>query len=387
MVAVLHAIANLRASAGGPPRSVAALVDHLSRAGHRVGLFARRIAEPEIPVSSAVTRFFGQSAGGNWARFGLDAGRHARRDVAAAIEASGASLIHSHGIWTPACHAVAAACAEAGVPHIISVRGMLEPWAIRSRSMKKSLAWTAYQRCDLVNAAAIHATSPSEMTAIRQMGLHQPVILIPNGIFDARPLSRPPSPITRQAFFLSRISPKKGLPMLLEAWNRVRPPNWRLVIAGNDEGGHADYLRSQIVDLGLVDIVEVLSGIPDTEKWAWYARSDLFILPTHSENFGLVVAEAMLAGLPVITTHGAPWELLERTGTGWWVPIDVDALVAALQEAVKMDPAALRAMGSQAREVAREEFDWASITAHFSAAYQWILAGGPKPACIRLDAA
>jgi hypothetical protein len=166
------------------------LVDHLSRAGHRVGLFARRIAEPEIPVSSAVTRFFGQSAGGNWARFGLDAGRHARRDVAAAIEASGASLIHSHGIWTPACHAVAAACAEAGVPHIISVRGMLEPWAIRSRSMKKSLAWTAYQRCDLVNAAAIHATSPSEMTAIRQMGLHQPVILVPNGIFDARPLSR-----------------------------------------------------------------------------------------------------------------------------------------------------------------------------------------------------
>ena len=149
--------------------------------------------------------------------------------------------------------------------HIVSVRGMLEPWAVRNHAAKKRLAWTAYQRCDLVNAAAIHATSTSEMTAIRKMGLYQPVILVPNGIFDACPLPRLPSSMPRQAFFLSRISRKKGIPMLLEAWNKVRPPNWRLVIAGNDEGGYAEYLRSQIVELGLVDIVQLMPGLPDTE--------------------------------------------------------------------------------------------------------------------------
>lgn len=384
---ILHAIANLRATAGGPPRSVAALVDNLSRHGRRVGLFTRRIDEPEVPVAATVERFYGSSAGAAWAALGLDAGSHARREVADAIAASGAKLVHSHGIWTPACHAVAAACAEVSVPHVISVRGMLEPWAVRSRGAKKLVAWTAYQRCDLVNAAAIHATSRSEMAAIRGMGLRQPIVLVPNGIFDAHPVPRQSSPLFRQAFFLSRISPKKGLPLLLEAWNRVRPPNWRLVIAGNDERGHAAYLRSIITNMGIADSVQVVAGIPDTEKWSWYARSDLFILPTYSENFGLVVAEAMLAGLPVITTHGAPWELLERTGTGWWVPIRVESLEIALREAAEMDAGALRSKGTKAAQVAREEFDWDSITSRFSAAYDWLLAGGSIPPSVRLNAA
>ena len=384
---ILHAIANLRATAGGPPRSVAALVDNLSRHGRRVGLFTRRIDEPEVPVAATVERFYGNSGGEAWAALGLDAGSRARREVVDAIAASAATIVHSHGIWTPACHAVAAACAEVGIPHVISVRGMLEPWAVRSRAAKKLIAWIAYQRCDLANAAAIHATSRSEMEAIRGMGLRQPIILIPNGIFDAHPLPRQPSPVFRQAFFLSRISPKKGVPLLLEAWNRVRPSNWRLVIAGNDDRGHAAFLRSIISNLGIADSVEVVAGIPDTEKWSWYARSDLFILPTYSENFGLVVAEAMLAGLPVITTHGAPWELLETTGTGWWVPINVESLASALCEAVKMDPDALRAMGNKAQQVARVEFDWNSITARFSDAYDWLISGGSLPDCVHLDAA
>jgi glycosyltransferase involved in cell wall biosynthesis len=384
---ILHVIANLRAAAGGPPRSVAALVDNLSRSGRRVGLFTRRIAEPEVSVVATVERFYGTSAGGVWAAIGLDAGSRARREVTDAIIASGAKIVHSHGIWTPACHAVAAACAEVGVPHVISVRGMLEPWAVRSRGAKKMAAWNAYQRRDLANADAIHATSGLEMAAIRRMGLRQPIILIPNGIFDAQPVRRRQSPGLRQAFFLSRISPKKGLPLLLDAWNRVRPPNWRLVIAGNDDRGHASFLRSIIASLGIADSVSVVPGIPDADKWSWYARSDLFILPTHSENFGLVVAEAMLSGLPVITTHGAPWELLENTGTGWWVPITVESIASALSEAVQMDPHLLQSMGDKAQQVARFEFDWNSITARFCDAYDWVIAGGSLPDCIHLDAA
>ncbi len=382
---ILHAIANLRVSAGGPPRSVAALVDNLSRHGRRVGLVSGRIDEPEVRVASTVERFYSDSAGPFWATLGLDAGRDVRREFATAITTSGARLVHSHGIWTPACHAMATTCAEMGVPHIISVRGMLEPWALGSRGAKKRVAWALYQRRDLVNAAAIHATSHAELKAVRRIGLRQPVILIPNGIFDACPVPRHTSSNSRQAFFLSRISPKKGLPLLIEAWNRLRPPDWRLVIAGNDDRGHADYLRSIIARLGLMDSVQLVPEVTDNDKWKWYARSDLFILPTYSENFGLVVAEAMLAGLPVITTHGAPWELLERTGTGWWVPIQVSSLVDALTEAVEMDPKALRLMGARAQQVAQKEFAWASITSRFLAAYDWLVAGGSMPPCVCVD--
>ena len=81
-----------------------------------MGLFARRIDEPEVPVAPSVSRFYGESAAGFWKSVGLDAGRGAQRDVAFAIAASHTRLVHSHGIWTPACHAVAAACAGAGVP-------------------------------------------------------------------------------------------------------------------------------------------------------------------------------------------------------------------------------------------------------------------------------
>ena len=187
---ILHAIANLRASAGGPPRSVAALVDNLSRHGRRVGLFTRRIDEPEVPVAATVKRFYGSSAGRAWAALGLDAGHHARQEVAAAVAASGARLVHSHGIWTPACHAVAAATTDAGIPLLVSVRGMLETVARDSKATKKRIAWLAYQRNDLTRATAIHATSEAELRSIRACGLRQPVVVLPNGVTP--PLSLPP---------------------------------------------------------------------------------------------------------------------------------------------------------------------------------------------------
>jgi glycosyltransferase involved in cell wall biosynthesis len=387
LVAVLHAIANLRASAGGPPRSVAALVGHLADQRPQVCLFTRRIKEPEVPVAPSVSRFFGESAGGFWKSVGLDAGRRAQRDVAFAIAASHARLVHSHGIWTPACHAVAAACTEAGVPLVISVRGMLETVARSSKAAKKSLAWLAYQRQDLARATAIHATSEAEVESIRQCGLRQPVVVLPNGVvmpptFPSRPIA--PTPV-RTALFLSRIHPIKGLPLLIEAWNMVRPAGWRLVIVGNDDGGHRAEVAAMIERLGLQDVVSLGDAVAEADKWRHYAAADLSILPTRSESFGLAIAEAMLAGLPVITTHGAPWRILQTHGVGWWVPASVEHLATALTAATAMSSTELAAMGRGAAELARREFDWRSIAARFWHAYDWLLDGGLRPGFVHLS--
>lgn len=381
---ILHAIANLRASAGGPPRSVAALVDNLSRPGRRVGLFSRRINEPEVPVAATVERFYGSSAGGAWAAFGLDARRHARQEVAAAIAASGATLVHSHGIWTPACHAVAAATSDAGVPLVISARGMLDPVARDSKAAKKRMAWLVYQRQDLVRATAIHATSAAELRSIRASGLRQPVVVLPNGVTPPAmlaPRSADPSR-TRTALFLSRIHPIKGLPLLLEAWSRVRPVGWRLEIVGNDDGGHRAEVAKLIEILGLQGTVTLGDAVAEGEKWRHYAAADLSILPTRSESFGLAIAEAMLADLPVITTHGAPWEILQSHRAGWWVPVGLEPLAAALAEATSMPADALAAMGRRAGELIRREFDWRTIANRLWEAYDWLLNSGPRPAFV-----
>lgn len=381
---ILHAIANLRATAGGPPRSVAALVDNLSRSGRRVGLFTRRIDEPEVPVAATVERFYGSSAGGAWAALGLDAGRHARQEVASVIASSGAKLVHSHGIWTAACHAVAAASNDASVPLVISARGMLDTVARDSKAVKKRIAWLAYQRNDLIRATAIHATSDAELRSLRISGLRQPVIVLPNGVTP--PPVLPPRPAessrTRTALFLSRIHPIKGLPLLLEAWSQVRPVGWRLKIVGNDDGGHRAEVATLIEALGLGEMVSLGDAVAEGDKWRHYAAADLSILPTRSESFGLAVAEAMLADLPVITTHGAPWQILQTHNAGWWVPVGVESLATALVKATSMPPTELASMGRRAGELARWEFNWRTIAARFWEAYDWLLDNGPRPAFV-----
>jgi glycosyltransferase involved in cell wall biosynthesis len=264
---------------------------------------------------------------------------------------------------------------------------MLETVARSSKAAKKRLAWLAYQRKDLARAAAIHATSEAELDSIRQCGLRQPVIVLPNGVamppsLPSRPASPPP---VRTALFLSRIHPIKGLPLLIEAWHRVRPAGWRLAIAGNDDGGHRAEVAAMIGKLGLQDVVFLGEAVAETDKWHHYAAADLSILPTRSESFGLAIAEAMLAGLPVITTHGAPWRILETHGIGWWVPVGVEPLARALAAATSMPAAELAAMGRGAAELARREFDWRSIADRFWHAYDWLLDGGPRPDFVHLS--
>ena len=137
----------------------------------------------------------------------------------------------------------------------------------------------------------------------------------------------------RQAVFLSRIHPKKGLPMLADAWSRVRPAGWRMVVVGPDEGGHRAEVESHVARLGLDGCWEFRDQADGDEKWRVLADAELSILPTYSENFGNVVPESLLVETPVLTTTGAPWAGLIEQRCGWWVEPTVDGLAAGLQAA------------------------------------------------------
>ncbi len=258
---------------------------------------------------------------------------------------------------------------------------MLEPWARCHKKWKKDFAWFAYQRRDLATASALHATAGKEAENLAQLQLDVPVHVIPNGVDIPQGHSRSvPGDNIRTALFLGRLYPVKGLPLLIEAWSRVRPQGWRLVLAGPDEAGHLDELQALIARFSLQETVSFSGPVADEAKTNALFGAQLFVLPSHSESFGMAIAEALAHGLPVLTTTGVPWPDLTAQAIGWRTPVSVDGLVAGLAEATARDAATLRAMGERGRAYVAAAFGWDHVARQFLATYAAIVAKSTPPA-------
>lgn len=279
-------------------------------------------------------------------------------------------VIHDSGMWLVHNHALARLSWELAIPRIVSTRGMLEPWALRHKAWKKRLAWAAYQKRDLRRAQLLHATSEQEAGNFAALDLDVPVVVVPNGVEVAAPAKSAPAARQRTALFLGRIYPVKGLPMLIKAWDRLRPDGWRLEIAGPDEGGHQAEIAELVARCGLGEVVSFPGPLAGEAKSAAFARAELLVLPSHSESFGMVVAEALAHSLPVLTTTAVPWPQLETSGSGWRVDAAVEALVGGLRTATSQETRTLREMGARGRELVSRAYGWPAIASEFMRIYQ-----------------
>jgi len=295
-------------------------------------------------------------------------------------------ILHDNGIWLPHNHRLAVLAERRGIPRVISTRGMLEPWALRHKRLRKRVAWLLYQRRDLKLACCHHTTAEAEARNVRELGLGVPVVAVPNGVDvpGERPWAgRSESKIAvrggqrRIALFLGRIYPVKGLPMLIEAWARVRPDGWQLRVTGPDEAGHQKQIQRTVSAAGLGEVVSFTGPIGDQMKTSAFFDADLFVLPSHSESFGLAVAEALAHGLPVLTTTGAPWSILPENGCGWWVDATVDGIAEGLHYATMLDCETLRAMGAKGRALVIAKFGWKGVTDLILSTYEGVLADAP----------
>lgn len=372
-------------AAAGPSYSVTRLGQALAVRGVPTELLST--GAPSDAVGAGMrTRTFAREAEGIPLIGRLAVSGKLRRAIEAAIAPG--TVLHSHGLWVMPAFYPAWSARRRGVPHVISPRGMLGPAALQFSRRRKQLVWHLAQGQAVERAACLHATSMQEHDELRALGLKAPIAIVPNGIDmpshadlisnRARREGR-----TRTVLHLGRIHPKKGIDRLLEAWARLEPSqhSWRLRIVGPSEGGHRKELAARAATLGLghVTFEEPLFG---AAKDAAYRGADLFVLPTLNENFGMVVAEALSNGRPVICTKGAPWQGLDGRGCGWWIDHGVDPLASTLAEAMAMPVAALDAMGDRGRAWMAADFSWDRIAADMEQVYRWCLAGGEPPAVV-----
>lgn len=382
---VLFTLGSLDLADGGPSRTVPSLCAALADTGVSGSIVACSSGEAAIENSAHAIRTHIVPYPSRFVR-GVS-GAAFERALARRVTESGATLVHDNGVWLRTNHAAASVARRMQLPLVVSPRGMLEPWSLRHHAWKKRVAWVGFQRRDLEHAAVIHATSDMEAANLRGLGLRAPIAVVPNGValpdvsLDELWRDRIARP-ARTALFLSRVHPKKGLLDLVAAWSLVRPVGWRLVIAGPDEAGHRADVEAAVRRARLDDVIEFAGPVDGERRQALFRDASLFVLPTHSENFGVVVAEALSFGIPVITTRGAPWAALSADRCGWWTEIGPDALAAALRDATNVSAQQFAAMGARGRAYVERALSWPKAAMEMRGVYEWASRGGTAPRCM-----
>ena len=289
-------------------------------------------------------------------------------------------LVHTHAIYLWPMWAAETAASRAGVPYVISPRGMLEKELIHRKSaIVKGVLIGFIEKRKLERAAAIHVTSRREAEEAAAFGFDlPPFIEIPNGVtLDVDPrggLSPRVQAIVDEGpflLFLGRVSWKKGVDRLIAALPHA--PHVKLVVAGVDDEDLVPRLERQAAAIGVADRVRFIGAVEGADKAALLSRATALALTSYSENFGNVVVEAMAAGLPVIVTPEvglAPF--VAASGAGMVVeggPLDLGGAVVRLMSdaSVRLD------MGRRGRDAAARHFTWSGVAAQMEAAYQSIL--------------
>ena len=262
---------------------------------------------------------------------------------------SWADVVHLMAVYSFPTIPALVACRMLGKPIVWSPRGMLQRWDGTRRPHLKAI-WEIICRIAAPGGIVLHATSIEEASESEGRLPGVKTVIVPNGV------DIPPAIVHRNGrceyrlAYMGRLHPKKGLENLLKAYKTVRDSlgaTSSLVIAGDGDKLYVQSLNVQIRELGLSATVQMMGHVSGDAKREFFESADVLIVPSHTENFGLVVAEALAHGVPVIASRGTPWRRVEDIGCGLWVENDPESLAAAIQRISAMP---LREMGRRGRE-------------------------------------
>jgi glycosyltransferase involved in cell wall biosynthesis len=394
---VLHVIPAIAPRYGGPSTAVGPLCAALNRLPSLEAEIATtdadgrggRLGGEQLPPG-VKTHLFRRTFSEQW-KFSAGLWQWLRRHV------RDYDLLHLHAVWSFATAAAGAAARRAGTPYVIRPAGMLSEYTWARGAWKKRLYWHLLERRTLRGAAAFHATSTTEAQEIQAACPGARTFVLPNGVEAAAwETETDPQALRRRCgaaagrrpivLFLSRLHPKKGLTdLLLPAFARLRGDFFLALAGGPDPhaAGYEQEVRAAIQRFGLADRAALLGSITAAERWQLFDGAALFVLPSHAENFGIVVAEAMARGTPVVVTDAVQCsEHVRAAEAGRVVPRDVAVLARTLEELL-VRPQACAALGDSGRHYARAQFRWERIALELQEAYRACLRRVPSPGTVR----
>lgn len=349
---LVHLVAGCWANGGGLSELVAATALAQAQAGHAVSLLFLD-GEVEHPLVASCreagveVHIFHRSPILKKLFLSIDLACHLDDYLRSAAH------LYLYSCWTFPVWWAAARARTLGVPYSVAPQGCLDPVRRAYGKWRKGLAWHLFDRKHLSRAAWLHATAETEAAWMREaLGTACPPIrIVPNGV-DGVLFDRVPAQArTKSVLYLGRLHPLKGLDLLLEAWQLLAlSKEWELIIAGPADGA----------TIPSVPGVRQLPPCYGEDKVRLLKSASIMVLPTRSENFGIIVAEALWCRTPVICTKGAPWAILGED----WVDISAEALATALKRLMALSPEAREQRFAPLFDQAATAYNWHTIATH-----------------------
>jgi glycosyltransferase involved in cell wall biosynthesis len=369
-VKILHTISRLGLNDGGPSHSVFYTVKGLRAQGLSVDILTyqpdkgdRFISEEDYIIALSNKKSF-LAYSPAYKRY---------------LENHQYDIYHTQGIWEyPTCIAAKIARKQ-NKPYLITPRGMLYPQAFNHSNLKKKLFLKLFLLNDLNKAAAVHATCLEEMQHLRNLGVKSPIAMIPNPVA----IKNCELKITNYGMrigYLGRVHPRKNIERLLNVWNKLNldATDAELMIIGDGDENYMNFLHAEQKRLNLKKIIFTgfLSG---KEKEDTLKSLSYLVVPSDFENFGMIVPEALILGIPVIASKGTPWEELETHNCGWWVENDVETLAVTIEKAIRLPEKERIEMGKRGQELVKNNYSIEVVSKKMGQLYGWILNGGKHP--------
>ena len=392
---ILHVIPSISPRGGGPTHTVMGLTSQLANRGNNVRVFTTNLdgvgrgiagtmdAPPEVPIrKNAVEIRYFPTQYPRWA-FSWNFMRTLRSEL------KKTDIVHIYSLYLFTTSITAHYCCLYGVPYLLHPHGSLDPFLRRRRNRIIKAVYHPTIECrNWDNAAAIHYNSQEEMDLAHDaLKIKAPGVVVPCALNIGEYSNLPPYGTFREKYpalkgkrillFLSRINFKKGLDILAKAFGEVvrKRSDTRLVIVGPDDEGYGKAVRKWLAEEDALDKAIFTGMLLGEDKMAAFRDSDVFVLPSYTENFGIVVIEALACKLPVVISNRVNiWREIADAGAGTVVKCDPGELAAALLQLLD-DPALCQKLGQNGRRLVEEKFTWNKVTDQMIAVYNDVLNG------------